>query len=475
MMLVKDLQQHSSSAGGNREIMETYRVDSDKLEASPREHRLILPFNNVTAATTTSSPTASAKKKPRNGASNNGTNDSNAAATDNNQISEDTLNSLTKRLSLLDPTMTGSDQTSDLNNSPIINEDIQDTKVEAGPDSARANRDSYGQSSSVISQAAIGVNPSMNIGSLVSLAKAGRLSKTQSLFDVEIINNEEKAIIAIGDGWEWNVPKRLLSSITELYLVHMKRDTIVAKLAGNSAYLSSLMNLKKIYFLNNDFTSLKQLEFVHHSYGSFLEHLVIRECPIVQSAPVAVRSLMINHLPKLQTFNEEKIAVHLSNQETSERGYRDFFATLKAKNEANQTNSVTTAASSKKANMSKEKDSGVSGAVASKGGAKTASNKASTVSLGQTGRVGTHVGASLGNYEEFSSEFDRLIRDHYLSSLIAVYHSQNEVHSNIYGSNNTVFHLPTNQVVAGPGNGLSHSNSLAKMGLGIGGRNSPKK
>jgi hypothetical protein len=85
--------------------------------------------------------------------------------------------------------MTGSDQTSDLNNSPIINEDIQDTKVEAGPDSARANRDSYGQSSSVISQAAIGVNPSMNIGSLVSLAKAGRLSKTQSLFDVEVGDN----------------------------------------------------------------------------------------------------------------------------------------------------------------------------------------------------------------------------------------------------------------------------------------------
>jgi hypothetical protein len=82
-------------------------------------------------------------------------------------------------------------------------------------------------------------------------------------FVPQIINNEEKAIIAIGDGWEWNVPKRLLSSITELYLVHMKRDTIVAKLAGNSAYLSSLMNLKKIYFLNNDFTSLKQVSHRH--------------------------------------------------------------------------------------------------------------------------------------------------------------------------------------------------------------------
>ena len=53
------------------------------------------------------------------------------------------------------------------------------------------------------------------------------------------------------------MPKRLNASITEIYLVHMRRETIMQKLSSNQ--LLQLPNAKRLFLISNEFTSLKQV------------------------------------------------------------------------------------------------------------------------------------------------------------------------------------------------------------------------
>mmetsp|Transcript_19686 Transcript_19686/g.21386 ORF Transcript_19686/g.21386 Transcript_19686/m.21386 type:complete len:902 (+) Transcript_19686:58-2763(+) len=177
-----------------------------------------------------------------------------------------------------------------------------------------------------------GTASTTGLGGLVALAKAGRISKAQNLFDVEIINSEEKAIIGIGDGWDWNVPKRLYPSITEVYLVHMKREAIIAKFP--MIQLQSLVNAKKLFLISNDFTSLKQIQFIPSLYGQLIEHLTIKDSPIMMSAPSLVKAYIIANMAKLQSFNEEPVTS--SDRSEAQEKYSHFFNFSKKNEVANK-------------------------------------------------------------------------------------------------------------------------------------------
>jgi len=121
---------------------------------------------------------------------------------------------------------------------------------------------------------------------LAALARAGKLFNTNCVFDLEVrsvvvqftlstlhyhacyvalmfaawiqvIGPDEKALIAVGDSWEWASNKRLLQNVTEASLYHMKRATIISRFG--SSQLASLPALKCMRFVFNDFSSLKNV------------------------------------------------------------------------------------------------------------------------------------------------------------------------------------------------------------------------
>lgn len=67
-------------------------------------------------------------------------------------------------------------------------------------------------------------------------------------------------MVIVGEGWDWNAPKRLLSAVTETCLLYVRRECLVSKF--NSTHMQSLSSLRTMRFLYNDFSSLKQVSFI---------------------------------------------------------------------------------------------------------------------------------------------------------------------------------------------------------------------
>lgn len=140
---------------------------------------------------------------------------------------------------------------------------------------------------------------------LASLARSGRVSAAQSLFDLELIGPNEKALVAVGDAWEWVQAKRLLVNVTEASLYHMKRDVITSKFSCNISWLPALSCLRLV---NNELTSFKDIDILLESFGSpvNLDHLTIRDNPISASQTL-LRAYVIVLLPNLKSFNDLEI------------------------------------------------------------------------------------------------------------------------------------------------------------------------
>ncbi len=73
----------------------------------------------------------------------------------------------------------------------------------------------------------------------------------------KVIGPDEKALIAVGDSWEWTSNKRLLQNVTEASFYHMKRSTIVSKVG--SSQMAALPALKCLRLMFNDFASLRSV------------------------------------------------------------------------------------------------------------------------------------------------------------------------------------------------------------------------
>jgi len=147
---------------------------------------------------------------------------------------------------------------------------------------------------------------SLDSRGIAALARAGRVSSSHSLFDLELISANEKALVAVGDAWEWIQTRRLLVNVTEASLYHMKRDVIVSKFASNLSWLPALKCLRLV---NNEFESLKDIDVLIESLGtSFqLEHLTIRDNPICSSQSL-LRAYVAASIPSLKSFNDVEIS-----------------------------------------------------------------------------------------------------------------------------------------------------------------------
>ena len=139
---------------------------------------------------------------------------------------------------------------------------------------------------------------------MAALARAGRIPATQCLFDLELIGATEKALVAVGDAWEWIQAKRLLVNVTEASLYHMKRNVITSKFATNISWLPSLKCLR---LFNNELESLKDVDIVFDALGNInIEHLCIKDNPICSLANL-LRAYVIVCMPSLKSFNELEI------------------------------------------------------------------------------------------------------------------------------------------------------------------------
>jgi len=140
---------------------------------------------------------------------------------------------------------------------------------------------------------------------IAALARTGKVPASHSLFDLELIGPTEKALVAVGDAWEWVQAKRLLVTVTEASLYHMKRNVVTSKFAANISWLPSLKCLR---LFNNELESLKDIDIVFEAFGSSLglEHLCILDNPIC-SLQKLLRAYVIVCMPSLKTFNDVEI------------------------------------------------------------------------------------------------------------------------------------------------------------------------
>ena len=141
---------------------------------------------------------------------------------------------------------------------------------------------------------------------LASLARTGRVPSAQSLFDLELIGPNEKALVAVGDSWEWVQAKRLLVNVTEASLYHMKRSVITSKFSCNISWLPALNCLRLV---NNELSSFKDIDLLLESFGSnfHIDHLTIRDNPISASQTL-LRAYVIVVMPNLKSFNDLEIS-----------------------------------------------------------------------------------------------------------------------------------------------------------------------
>jgi hypothetical protein len=82
------------------------------------------------------------------------------------------------------------------------------------------------------------------------------------------------------------------------------------------------------------------LEFIPSLYGSVIEHIGMKENPIVTTAYNIVKAFMVSNMPKLKTFNEEPINVNTRTTSTASQqqnnNFQHFFQFVKNNELLNQ-------------------------------------------------------------------------------------------------------------------------------------------
>lgn len=79
------------------------------------------------------------------------------------------------------------------------------------------------------------------------------------------IGNNEKSLVVVGENWEWAHSKRMLCSVTEAYLRHMKKETIASKFAA--ATLAWLPALSSLTLIDNDIKTFADVSVVQLSFS----------------------------------------------------------------------------------------------------------------------------------------------------------------------------------------------------------------
>ena len=64
---------------------------------------------------------------------------------------------------------------------------------------------------------------------------------------LQLTGPNEKTLAVVGDNWDWVQSKRMLATVTEASLEHMKKDIVLGKFASNLSWLPALKNLRLSY------------------------------------------------------------------------------------------------------------------------------------------------------------------------------------------------------------------------------------
>jgi hypothetical protein len=146
---------------------------------------------------------------------------------------------------------------------------------------------------------------------LAALARAGKLSPSQPMFDLEIIGPNEKALVAVGDTWEWiQANKRLLATVVEASLLHVKKEIVVARFVSNIASLPALKNFR---LMHNDIDSIHDLLTIFDSLGPScrgnMETFTIMHNPVCVNFYSLMKAYALLSFPRLKIFNDDAVCM----------------------------------------------------------------------------------------------------------------------------------------------------------------------
>lgn len=259
---------------------------------------------------------------------------------------------------------------------------------------------------------------------------------------MKILGAEEKVLIASGEKWDLTLPRRLLAGVTEICLLHIRKDILIQKL--NASSLQNFPALRVLRLWDNDLQSLKHLEFLPTLFGQTVEHLSIRENPINNFSEDLLRNYLVANMPRLLTFNDTSIT-----SEDRTRAQRQWKCVDEVRNKASKlfTNrNSTMGAWSASTDLNCRNDDSSDLAGTGKHGSGSESNEAGNGSRNKTSSLATLLRStyaskefgSLSNslsgfssaaaaspppgpwhakrqnkmsYSEFSTEFDRIVLD----------------------------------------------------------------
>eukprot|EP00602_Paraphysomonas_sp_CaronLab_P009222 CAMPEP_0185034562 /NCGR_PEP_ID=MMETSP1103-20130426/24561_1 /TAXON_ID=36769 /ORGANISM="Paraphysomonas bandaiensis, Strain Caron Lab Isolate" /LENGTH=848 /DNA_ID=CAMNT_0027571271 /DNA_START=69 /DNA_END=2615 /DNA_ORIENTATION=- len=157
----------------------------------------------------------------------------------------------------------------------------------------------------------------------------------QNAFELEVIGSNEKALLVTGEGWEWAHSKRMLSSVTEVSLRHMRKEAVISKFVVNLSWLPSLRTLT---LAENDLRTFYDISTLFSSIASHggcgIKKLNITDNPVCQMSAFILRNyiLALPTMPNIEEFNE--VLVRSSEREQAKKIFQAlvFASNRKSKN-----------------------------------------------------------------------------------------------------------------------------------------------
>lgn len=130
---------------------------------------------------------------------------------------------------------------------------------------------------------------------------SGNAIPTKSMFELEVTGPNEKSLLLVGETWDWMQSKRMLATVTEACLEHMKKDVILGKFGANISWLPAL---KSLHLAHNDLHSYEDLYRIGSLFVT-LDNLGLRDNPIC-SQPL-FRQVVIASFSGLKFLNQEVV------------------------------------------------------------------------------------------------------------------------------------------------------------------------
>ena len=140
-----------------------------------------------------------------------------------------------------------------------------------------------------------------NMNSYYDLARLGRLNSSNSLFEIEPYEGNEKlrTVVVSGEVGEFNQSKRLFQNVVEIVMINMNKEVIFRKFGP---LMISFSSLKIVRMICNDICSLQDLQIIFESITPCVEHVSITNNPICAVSQLCLVCLYFS--PDLLLIND---------------------------------------------------------------------------------------------------------------------------------------------------------------------------